>query len=285
MRLARRQLVLLAALAIAGCTAPLHKGKSPLMPTQMTPDSVALDIFFVRYPFGDSTVNEKLWEEIDEQHFAPELRERLAGSGFRIGLVSGQMPMELSKLLQLGDKPAPGDTAAETKVSDLEAQPRVMRQHLQLRTGLPSKIVVSGIYAEWPVLRCEGGQLCGQTYNQAQGIFTVKSFPQPDGWVRLELTPELDHDQPQQRWIESQGMAQLAADRPKRVFDDLKLSADLAPGAMLVLGSLPNQPGSLGHYFLTEKEEHLEQKLLIVRLSQTQHDGLFNPPEPLKLDE
>ena len=122
MPLARRQIVLLAMLALAGCSTPLHKGKSPLLPTQMSSDSVVFDIFFVRYPFGDSTVNEKLWDEIDEQHFSPDLRERLARNGFRIGLVSGQMPMEMSKLLELSDKPATGDAATEMKVEESRSQ-------------------------------------------------------------------------------------------------------------------------------------------------------------------
>jgi hypothetical protein len=285
MVLARRQLVLLAVLAFVGCSTPMHKGKSPLLPTQMASDSVVLDVFFVRYPFGDATVNEKLWEEIDEQHFSPDLRDRLARNGFRIGLVSGQMPMDLSKLLELSDKPAAADIVAETKVEDLEAQPRVMRQHLQLRTGRPGEIIASGIYPELPVLVCEPGLLSGQTYNEAQGVFVVKSFPQPDGWVRIELVPQLYHDQPREHWIRGQGTAYLESSRPKRVFDDMKFSADLAPGAMLVIGSLSDRQGSLGHHFFTEKGEHPEQKLLIVRLSQTQHDGLFSPPDALKLEE
>ena len=73
----------------------------------MSPDSVVLEIFFIRFPFGDTAVNEKLWEEIDEQQFSPELRERLARNGFRVGLISGQIPIELSKLLELSDKPIP----------------------------------------------------------------------------------------------------------------------------------------------------------------------------------
>ena len=102
----------------------------------------------------------------------------------------------------------------------------------------------------------------------------------------MELTPELHHDRPQQRWVGSHGMLRLDTSRPKLVFDDMILSADLAPGAMLVLSSLPNRQGSLGHYFFTEEPGgRVEQKLLIVRLSQTQHDGLFATPEPLKLAE
>ncbi len=80
MPIGRRQVVLLlAVLAMAGCTTPFPKGKSPLMPAQMSPDSVVLDMFFVRFPFGDPAVNEKLWEEIDEQQFPPELA-RAAGA-------------------------------------------------------------------------------------------------------------------------------------------------------------------------------------------------------------
>ncbi len=270
---------------MAGCGTPLHKAKSPLMPAQMSPDSVVLDIFSVRCPFDDATVNEKLWEEIDEQSLPRELRERLTLNGFRVGFVSGQMPMELSKLLELSDKPAPGGDMAETKSDDLTIQPRVMRRHLQLRAGLRGEVVASGIYPELPVFVSEPGQLCGQTYNDAQGIFAVKSFPQPDGRVRLEVVPEMHHDHPQQRWVSGPGMAYLEASRPKRAFDEMRISADLAPGAMLVLACLPDRQGSLGCQFFTEKNDSLQQKLLIVRLSQTQHDGLFDPPDPLKLEE
>ena len=89
----RREILLLAVLAMAGCTATaLHKGKSPLCRPSMSPDSVVLEMFFVRFPFGDPGVNDKLWEAIDEQQFTPELRERLARNGFRAGLVAGRCP-------------------------------------------------------------------------------------------------------------------------------------------------------------------------------------------------
>ena len=83
-----REILLLAMLAMAGCATPaLHKGKSPLLPAQMSPDSVVLDMFFVRFPFGDPAVNEKLWEDRSTSSDSPpELRERLARNGFRGGL-------------------------------------------------------------------------------------------------------------------------------------------------------------------------------------------------------
>jgi hypothetical protein len=278
--------VLLAVLAIAGCTAPLHQGKSPLASPQMSPDSVVLDMFFVRFPFGDPAINDKLWKEIDEQQFTPELRERLARNGFRAGLVGDPMPVELSKLLELSDKPAPTGGIENAKVENLDAEPSVLRRHLQLRAGQRSEIIASRVYDQLPVLMCEPGQLCGQTYSQAQGILAAKSFPQPDGRVRLQLVPELHYGQPQQHWKGGQGMLRLEAGRPHREFDDMTLSVDLAPGAMLVLSSLASRPGSLGHHFFTETNGRLEQKLLIVRLSQTQpqYAGPLSPPEPLPLN-
>jgi hypothetical protein len=54
---------------------------------------------------------------------------------------------------------------------------------------------------------------------------------------------------------------------------------------MLILSSLPNLPGSLGHHFFTESDGQLRQKLLILRLAQTQQDDLFRPPDVLPLPE
>jgi hypothetical protein len=279
-------LVLLTAFwTVIGCNTPIRKGKSPLMPAHMSSDSVVLEMFFVRFPLGDTTVNQNLWEEIDEQRFSPEIRERLTRNGFRMGLVTGQIPAELSKLLELTEKPAPGGELETAQVDAVDVQPRVVRRHLQIRANQPGEIIASGVYAQLPLLMGESGQLSGQTYHQAQGILAVKSLPQPNGQVRLELTPELHYDQPKQRWVGDQGMLRLESGRPKRTFDDMILSADLAPGDMLVMSSLPNRRGSLGDYFFTENESgRSEQKLLIVRLSQTQHNGLFDPPETLKLD-
>jgi hypothetical protein len=281
----RRLPVLLALLSMVGCASAIHQGKSPLLPVKMSADSVVLDIFLVRFPFGSPDANEKLWEEVDEQPFAPQLRERLARNGFRVGLVTGQMPMELSKLMELGDKPAANGKIEESNVKNIDMKPHVLRQHSQLRPGRRSEIQASGVYEQLPVLVSDDGRLRGQTYSQAQGLFALKAFPQPDGQVRLELVPELHHGQHRQKWEVEQGAAmRLVVERPKDVFDTLAISANLSPGALLVLSSLPNRPGSLGHHFFTEKSEREEQKLLVVRLSQTQHDTLFDPSQPLKTE-
>ena len=277
-------LLLSAALAIAGCRPFIPKGKSPLAATHMSPDAVVLECFFVRVPFGDPKSNHQLWQDVDEQHFPAELRRRLARNGFRVGLAGGQLPVALSELLELKDKPAPVSGGAhQSELTGMESEPRVVRRHLPIRTGRRKEIVTSGVYDALPVLLRDSGRLSGETYSQAQGLLAVKTFPQGDGRVRLEITPELHHDRARQRWVGDQGVLRLEAGRPRRAFDDLAFSATLLPGSMLILSSLPNLPGSLGHHFFTECDGQLEQKLLVVRLAQTQHDELFSAAEVLPL--
>ncbi len=282
-------LILALALPAAGCTAftrPLVEGRSPLRRARMSPDACALEIFFVRFPLGDVEANDLLWREIDEQHFSTETRRQLARHGFRVGLVAGQIPVTLSQLLNIEDDAAPAGTASQVDLEELESGPKVVRRHLQLRPGGHSEIVASGIYDELTVLLCEPGGVCGRSYAKAQGMFTVRAVPQCDGRVTVDLVPELQYGEPGKRWIGAQGMWRLDTGRDKRVFENLTLAANLAAGEILVMTSLPQRLGSLGHYFFTDdKSGQPEQKLLLVRLAQTQHDGLFSESEPLPLDD
>jgi hypothetical protein len=279
----RGALLLWASVIMAGCHAVQKTAKQPLSPPVMPPDSCVLEVFFVRFPFGDPEVNLRLWEEVDELHFPAPLRQRLGGNGLRVGLVGGQIPVALSKLLELEGKAAPSGDANQVNVVDLDREPPVMRRRLSVRAGHRKEIVTSDIYQRLPVLIWEPGRLYGETYCKAQTILGLRTFPEGDGRVRVDLVPEVHYDEPRQRWVGDQGMLRLEAGRPRRGFDEMAVSATLAPGSMLVISGLPNRPGSLGHYFFSQDRGQAEQKLLVLRLSQTQHDGLFCPPEVLPL--
>ncbi len=266
--------------AIAGCTNPAVEGRSPLAPARMSPDSCVLEICLVRFPLGDPQINGELWSEVDEQQFPAELRERLARNGFRVGLLDGRMPAVLAELLKLDGDPPPADEVCQIDLAELASGLPPVRRHLEIRAGRRQEIVASGVYERLPVLIWEAGGLGGETYTQAQAVLGVRTFPEGDGRVRVELVPELQHGPPRQRYVGQQEMWRLEVGKERRVFDKLGFSATLSPGAMLVVSSLPNRPGSLGHHFLTEDDGQAEQKLLLVRLAQTQHDGLFGPAGP-----
>jgi hypothetical protein len=284
-------IAVLALFSAASCQtlfAPKPKGKSPLAPARMTADSCVLDVFFVNVPFGDAKANDELWQEIDEQRFDPDLRQRLGGNGFRAGVVGSQIPTALSQLMELNEKPPATGDDAEAKLAEATDRPRVSRRHIQTRPGERCEINASGIYEQLPVLVwSESGMVGGETYEQAQGVLAVRTYPQPDGRVRLEITPELQYGQSRKNFVldASGGVGHMDFSRAKRCFDDLATDAVLPPGSMLVMTSLPHRPGSLGHHFFTETGGKPMQKVLVIRLSQTQHDGLFDPGEPLALPE
>jgi len=260
---------------VAGCAQVMDRGKSPLARPTMSPDSVALEIFFVRVRFGDEQANGALWEEIDEQRFDTALRRRLAESGFRLGLVPTQVPVPLQQLLQVSGQPVSPEE--ETVVNLLEDSP-VTRRVLQARSGHRSLVPCSGIYETLPLLSIDEGRVAGKTYPKAQAMLALKAFPQGDGRVRLELLPELHYGEVRQTWVGSQGAFRLDAGQSKKVFEELAMTHTLASGEMLLLTNLPGRPGSLGHHFFTHRTgDTLEQKLLLVRILQTQFNDLFGP--------
>ena len=103
--------------------------------------------------------------------------------------------------------------------------------------------------------------------------------------MRSSLTPNLEYGQPRQQWIGEDGMFRLESGKPKQVFERLKTETILSPNQTLLITSLPQRPGSLGHYLFTEPSSgRTEQKLLMIRLAQTKFDDLFAeavaPAEP-----
>ena len=136
------------------------------------------------------------------------------------------------------------------------------------------------------VVTCRDGELCGRSYGDAQAVVVIEALPEPDNRVQLKMTPEIQFGQERPRCISTQGVLRMEVGRDRRAFDELAMSADLASGDMVVLGCLDSRPGSLGDQFFTrDNEGHHEQKLLVIRLSQTQHDDLFDPAGVLPVDE
>ena len=285
------RLLFLLLLGVAGCaliaspTDPVPR--PPLPPPQMPPDSAVLEVFSIRLPPAESDLNSRLWEKVDEQQFPTELRRKLEKSGFRAGILAGQIPPVLAQLLDLKDKPRSNDGVQEVKISDMVAPARVTSQHMQTREGSRYEIMSSGVVEKMPILVSEGGEIHGETFEQAQGMFALHVAPQPDGRVQVELVPEIHHGENRQHWVGDQSIFRLETGRKKQAFEELKLTATMSPGAMLLLGSQPNRQGSLGHYFFLEsngRDDRCDEKLILVRLCQTQHDDI-TAPRPLRLGQ
>lgn len=258
---------------LAGCEFISYKpkGTSPLAPLQLTADSAELEIVFIRSGAGDREMAD-LWSTIDEQAIPSSLRTELAANGLRAGIISGQTPAPLAhKMAGAADRAPPAAAAAR-----LEIEPAVHRNHMQIHRGRPGNIIASGVYDSVSPLTRDQGEVKADTYHNAQADFVVSVDPQPDRRVAISLVPELKYGAARQQYVVEDGVWRLDTGKPKKTFDKLKLEATLAPDQMLVVTSLPERPGSLGYYFFTEsKTGHLEQKLLVIRLTETKSSDLF----------
>ncbi|HLA84475.1 MAG TPA: hypothetical protein VJL29_06755, partial [Thermoguttaceae bacterium] len=136
MFVARAAVCLLLAGLTFGCAAPLMRHAEPLLrQPRMSPDSVVLDVFLLKCPFGDPELNGPAWSQIDEQPFPADLRRHLLANGFRAGVLTGRLPDELATRLEVADdQPLPGETTP-LKLDQLAEEPAVLRGHFQLRAG------------------------------------------------------------------------------------------------------------------------------------------------------
>jgi hypothetical protein len=96
--------------------------------------------------------------------------------------------------------------------------------------------------------------------------------------VRIELAPELRHGPSRQRWVGEDGMFHLETGQQKIVFDQLRMTATLSPGQILVLGPQDQPPRSLGRDFLADTSSGKSvQKLVLLRLVATPSDDSLMP--------
>ncbi len=270
---------------VAGCAQWDTPGRSPLVPVKMFDDSVALEITFVRFPWGQVDLGDDLWREIDEQQIDRSTRLRLDAQGFRVGVLSGYLPDALARQLATTALGSPGEL--ET-ITELDHESAVSSRHVQTRRGKRIDVVASSNYARLPVLEYSGdGALQGRDYRQAECHFALRALPQADGTVEIELLPEVHHGELRPRLTPrpEMGMVMFETSRQRQTFDPLRVVTSLAPGEILVLGTRTDQSGSLAAGFFgvsTDGEGPREQKLLLVRLAQTQHDGVFSTEELLE---
>ncbi|HEX3658494.1 MAG TPA: hypothetical protein VHV55_22070 [Pirellulales bacterium] len=269
---------LLVSLSASGCAVWEHPPPGRQNAARPAIETVALDVVVARVPLGDTVVNGELWNEVDEQPLPTELRRLLAANGLRAGVIGTRLPVALERLLKMSDQPP--DESQVKQVVDFENEPIVRHRMVRIVSGRRTNIICTGEnsrHAELPVLVREAdGGLRGRTYRQVMGLLAAHALLEGDGRVRLELVPEIEHGDAQRRFEPGEGMMKIEFGPPHEKYDFLRMPLVLSPGQMLIVTGLPDRPGSLGYQFFMEPgAQKPQQKLLLIRLAQTQYDDLF----------
>lgn len=279
-----------ALLLVGGCARWQSSGKFELPPLKAPPDSVVMEIRFVEFPFGQDDLNAPLWAEIDEQQLSAEVRRRLDANGFRAGVVGGQIPAALERMLAPPNESK--DPPADPNAVDVRKKPAVHGSVKQWKFGDPFSVIVAGEKERLPQLtvlvRNDQGEVYGETFTQVQGYFDGKAFAEPDGGARFELVPQVEHGEARQQFVQNRdGVYEYAFLPPREAYQQLAINVKLLPGQTLVLGGSPERPGSLGYqYFTEEMSGHRTQKLILIRLvGAATPDAAASPAEAAVADE
>lgn len=254
------------------------QGHSPLRPAKPSPDSVAVEIVWARFPSGDQQLNNAIWKDVDETPIGPEVAHELARNGFRAGVIGGQLPPALANVLRSSGSRSEGAAGKNMETpADLMVDPVVRTRVVRARRGRRVEIVASDRYATLPLLTGNSGELGGRTYQDGQAIYALEVDPQPDRMAIVQLTPELHYGVERLQWSQSdEGFLRQSPMRNHEVFDRLRLKVKLAAGEMLVLMNLPELGSRLGQYFHTvDSADGKQQKLILIRLAEVPPSDTF----------
>ncbi|MFP6604354.1 MAG: hypothetical protein VB862_17625 [Pirellulaceae bacterium] len=273
-------LVTLAAL-LGGCqlwSTPewtVDQEKTLELPTpRMSVDSVILEIAFVHVTPAANQVDAALWHDVNAVPLPWQTQKKLAFNGIRCGLIAGQLPASLQQLIQ-ADK---NTLDLQDLNGNLEHDLQGRNQRLHSRAGRRGQIVLTNkILPTVHLVTRDGNYSSGETFHQAQCVLEIRTYPQGDGRVRVQLTPEIQHGHLRSQFVGHDGSWLINNDRETRSFDFLAMEVLMTPGESLVLSCTADVKGLGQHLFVDGKRDSDTQYLVLVRLVQTQFDDLFAP--------
>jgi hypothetical protein len=230
-----------------------------------------LEITFVRIPLEDVTLEQSTWAEADEQCIDAECRRRLNDNGLRCGTISGPLPAQLRQLLTSTDSATQEPPMGEISLKAV---------HTHWISGARVPIIATTRQEDMIVFHKDGPgygeHVSGKTYQDAQGIIAGTACAQGDGSVRIELVPEIHFGQPRNQFVAADGAIQLRTERNREAFPDLLVETRLSPGQTLLLGGTRELKGFGSVLFVDRDDGVPSRKLLLLRVTGTQRDELFD---------
>jgi len=252
-----------------------EKAKKLELPApRMSPDSVILEIAFVHVTPAANQADATLWHDINTVPLPWQTHKKLSLNGIRCGLIAGQLPDSLQQLIQ-ADK---NTLDLQDLNGNLEHDLQGRNQRIHSRAGRRGQIILNNqILPTVHLVTRDGDYSSGETFHQAQCVLEIRTYPQGDGRVRVQLTPEIQHGHLKSQFVGHDGSWLINNDRETRSFDSLAMEVTMTPGESLLLSCTPNVKGLGQQMFVDGKNDSDTQYLVLIRLAQTQFDDLFAP--------
>ena len=241
---------------------------------RMSADSVILEIAFVHVTPAANQVDAALWHDVNAVPLPWQTHKKLSLNGVRCGLIAGQLPDSLQQLMQ-ADK---NTLDLQDLNGNLEHDLQGRNQRIHSRAGRRGQIILNNqILPTVHLVTRDGDYSSGETFHQAQCVLEIRTYPQGDGRVRVQLTPEIQHGHLKSQFVGHDGSWLINNDRETRSFDSLAMEVTMTPGESLLLSCTADVKGLGQQMFVDGKNDSDTQYLVLIRLAQTQFDDLFAP--------
>lgn len=270
-----RALVSIPCLLASGCASWFYdrKAEAPSrLPHVPIPDDVIVaEVSLIRAREPQLDLVADAWQLADEQIIPIARRRDLNDNGFRCGKFGGNLPASLQDLLKIHDEQM---ALAKAEGESQEGDPTLLGLRMQLRAARKGEIRVRNDESTVSVLLSNGGVVRGGTFPQAKCAFQVRGYPSAASSAEIELTPFIEYGLPMRNWQADEGELSLNVGRPKLEMTSLRISSQLNPGDILLVG--PNSPArGLGGVFFHEQASDAAHGLLLIRLALAQSDTVF----------
>lgn len=253
--------------------------KASLLPQpKLNPDSVIIETVLVRFPAEMAAdLEREVWQLSNEGIADITVRRRLDQNGLRAGVIYGELPSLIRQQLE--------QTANQQKTNALEhaglaADVDNRMRRLQCRAGRPKELLVKPELPESLTIIStrDGEHLSGETFERPAILLDLRVTPHGDGSATVNLVPQVQHGEHRQMFVHSDLGTRPEMRRGLQTWNELKMSAKLSAGQILVVSS-SSPPKALGNAFFVSKttENSEERVLLLVRLAESQLDDLFAP--------
>ena len=257
MRRARRWLVALLVVSLAGCFSTQEQRARWADPFDLfapgrETDSASVHYVLIERPAGEE-INRRVWDQVDEQIFPFETRTALEAAGLRVGRVGGTMPAQLRRLV---DNP--------------RSRGGLRGRYFALDKPVPLATTDQLPKVDFPVADPEGATSRFAKDRVTLG-FDVTVREAKDGGVVVKVVPHARFRDPTRLLVGELSDGDIATE----LFPTAGIELPLSANEYLVIGTDSYREDTFGHAALVgEKDGETAQRLIVLWA------GLAKSPKP-----
>lgn len=241
----------------------------PRLPrSQMSPDSVGVEIASVTLNTSDTQTLRSILLQLDEQVVDANMRRHLAQNGLVAGALGTQLPSEIQLLLlEAADR-------REYPTAINQRDPPDQQRFVQTRAG---KRVGIGLWQAMDQLEAkhhDGELVIPDVFKNAAPQMGMRCRQVGSNTALVRLLPEIEHGLVRQKYVVEGESFHIESRQDRAEYKDLEIGIQLRSGETLLV-TCTDDKDKLGQKFF-RNAANTKQKILLVRLAQTQVDFSFS---------